>query len=144
MIHSVTAARGAPAQSTGALGQSGTLVGLELVLQYFDGCPNWWLADQRLRSALHHVEESSRVVVYQLIRTPQEAQAVGFRGSPTVLVDGIDPFADPVTPVGLSCRLYRTPVGVEGAPTVDQLVDAIRRVERLRADGTEATPRTLR
>ena len=57
-------------------------------------------------STVHLRDETGKVVVYQLVRTPQEAQAVGFRGSPTALVDGIDPFADPVTPVGLSCRLY--------------------------------------
>ncbi len=38
-----------------------------------------------------------------------------FRGSPTVLVDGWDPFLDPASPVGLSCRVYRTEDGVTGA-----------------------------
>jgi hypothetical protein len=50
-----------------------------------------------------------------------------------VLVNGMDAFADPDTSVGLSCRLHRTPTGVDGAPTVEHLVDAIRR-------GAGATP----
>ncbi len=43
------------------------------------------------------------------------------RSSPTVLIDGVDPFADPDAPVGLSCRVYRTAGGVEGSPTLEQL-----------------------
>jgi hypothetical protein len=52
---------------------------------------------------------------------------VGFRGSPTVLVDGRDPFLDRDSPVGrLACRVDRTEDGLAGAPTVDQLVAALR------------------
>jgi hypothetical protein len=50
---------------------------------------------------------------------------VGFRGSPTVLVDGRDPFADRQAPVGLSCRVYSTPEGLAGAPTVAQLIEVL-------------------
>ena len=39
-------------------------------------------------------------VTLQAVPTAEEAEAVGFRGSPTVLVDGVDPFADPAAPVG--------------------------------------------
>jgi hypothetical protein len=46
-------------------------------------------------------------------------------GSPTILVEGRDLFgADPLEP-SISCRLYRSARGVEGAPTVDALVDAL-------------------
>jgi len=46
-------------------------------------------------------------------------------GSPSVLVDGEDPFAEPGADVGLSCRLYRTPVGLAGAPTMAHLVEVL-------------------
>ena len=58
--------------------------------------------------------------------TPEEAEAVRFRGSPTILVNGQDPFADPDAPVGLSCRVYRTDAGLAGAPTVEQLLTVLR------------------
>jgi hypothetical protein len=61
-------------------------------------------------------------VEHRLVSTPEEAQAAGFRGSPTVLVNGQDPFADPDAPVGLSCRVFRTEAGLAGAPTVEQLL----------------------
>ena len=60
-------------------------------------------------------------VEHRQVTTPEQAQSTGFRGSPTVLVDGRDPFADPDAPVGLSCRVYRTDAGLAGAPTVEQL-----------------------
>ncbi len=64
-------------------------------------------------------------VSHQVIRTAAEAQRLGFRGSPTVLVDGTDPFASEDHAGGLTCRLYDTPNGPAGAPTVDQLRQAM-------------------
>jgi hypothetical protein len=94
---------------------------MDVRLLYFDDCPNWRLADARLREALDAVGETVPAVTYEVVSTPQRAEQTGFRGSPTILVNGRDPFADPDDPVGLSCRMYRSPAGVEFAPTVEQL-----------------------
>jgi hypothetical protein len=88
---------------------------------YFEDCPNWRLADARLREALAGIGEPDAPVTYQLVQTPDEADRTGFRGSPTILINGRDPFAGPSDPVGLACRLYRNGAGVEPAPTVQQL-----------------------
>jgi hypothetical protein len=61
------------------------------------------------------------------VNTVEQAERWRFRGSPSVLVDGTDPFAEPDSPVGLSCRLYRTPDGVAGSPSVSQLVEVLAR-----------------
>jgi hypothetical protein len=91
---------------------------------YFDGCPNWHVADDRLREALD--ELGSRVAVERvLVFTPAEAEAWSFHGSPSVLVDGVGPFPEPGAEVGLSCRFYCTPAGLAGAPTVAQLVEVL-------------------
>jgi hypothetical protein len=47
----------------------------------------------------------------QLVATPEEAESVGFRGSPTVLVGGEDPLADHEAPTGSSCLIYANPAG---------------------------------
>ena len=60
------------------------------------------------------------------VTTPQDAVELGFRGSPTVLVDGRDVFARGDEPFGLSCRIYQTPGGSAGAPTLDQLRGVLR------------------
>lgn len=97
-------------------------------LLFFDGCPHWRVADERLRQALAQVERPDTPIEYRTVTTPEQADELRFRGSPTVLVNGRDPFLDRDAPVGLSCRVYRTEDGLTGSPTVDQLVEALRPV----------------
>ncbi len=90
----------------------------QVELLYFDDCPNWRDADELLGRLAGEVEfELTR----RLVTAAEEAEALGFRGSPSILVDGVDPFAAGDEPVGLSCRIYQTPHGPAGSPTLDQL-----------------------
>ena len=97
---------------------------MKVTLRYFDDCPGWRVADERLRIALAQVGASAELA-YEVVDTPEKAAAVGFQGSPTVLVDGRDPFWDASLETGLSCRLYDTGDGLEGSPSVAQLADAL-------------------
>lgn len=90
---------------------------------YFNDCPNWTEADRLLEQLRSEVADLS--ISRQLVETPEEAERLGFRGSPSILTDGQDLFGDPDTPVGLSCRIYQTPDGPAGSPTLDQLRAAI-------------------
>ncbi len=94
-----------------------------MTLLYFDGCPNWLEADSRLRALA--AEHPEMVVERRLVETVEDAEATRFRGSPSIIVDGVDPFADADAPVGLSCRMYQTPDGAAGSPTLDQLREVI-------------------
>ena len=96
----------------------------QVTVQYFDGCPNWELADQRLRALQ---DELDLTIAYHRVETAAEAERVGFHGSPTLLIDDIDPFASDDDPAGLACRVYDTPDGPQGAPTIVQLRQALRR-----------------
>jgi len=96
---------------------------MEITLQYFDGCPNWTITAERLATIAQ--AHPDMTVTRQLVETPEEAEAIGFHGSPSILVNGTDVFADPSAPVGLACRIYATPDGFAGAPTLDQLRAAI-------------------
>jgi hypothetical protein len=96
---------------------------VEVTLLYFDGCPNWTVVDRHL--AQLGAEFPGVVVTRRVVDTPEEAQRVGFRGSPSVLFDVVDLFADRETPVGFSCRVYQTPAGPAGSPALDQLRSAI-------------------
>ena len=95
---------------------------MDVTLLYIDDCPNWQVADERLREALALAGRDGVRVQHRLVTTMEDAEAVGFRGSPTVLVNGQDPFADPDVPAGLSCRVFRAEAGLAGAPTVEQLL----------------------
>jgi hypothetical protein len=96
---------------------------MEITLLYFDGCPNWKIADQRLK--LLTSERPEITVTHQLVETPDQAIDMGFFGSPSLHVNGTDLFAAPDSQVGLACRRYRTPDGYEGSPTLDQLRAAL-------------------
>ncbi len=99
---------------------------MNVTLQYFDGCPNWRVADERLRKALREAGADGSQITYEKIETPEQAKEAGFRGSPTILVDQRDPFADEDAPVGLSCRIYQTDAGPDGAPSLAQLAVVLR------------------
>lgn len=92
-------------------------------LLYVAGCRNLALARQRLEEAV--AQSGADVAIREReISDPQDAEAFSVRGSPTVLVDGRDPVAGEAS-ASVSCRLYATEAGVDGAPTVAQLVVAL-------------------
>jgi len=95
-----------------------TSEGTQVVLQYFDHCPNWQVVRR-------HLDYLGVKVRYQRIDTVEQAEELGFHGSPTILVDGVDPFAESDSKVGLACRIYRTPGGSAPSPTLEQLATAV-------------------
>ena len=101
---------------------------IDITLQYFDGCPNWQLADRDLKEAIRLLDLDTEIS-YQKIESHDEAEELQFRGSPTILISGRDPFADPDAPVGLSCRIYRTAdQRSSGTPGLDALQRMLGRV----------------
>ncbi len=100
---------------------------VDITLQYFDGCPNWEVADRDLKEAIRLLDLDTEIS-YQGIESQDEAEKLQFRGSPTILVSGHDPFADSDAPVGLSCRVYRTGQRSSGSPGVEALQRILRNV----------------
>jgi len=93
-----------------------------LKLLYFPDCPHWTLAEERLSEV---AARFGLPIEHTLVTTQEQAEHVSFRGSPTILVDGVDPFAQGDEPIGLSCRIYRTPDGYAGSPTSEQIAAAL-------------------
>ncbi len=57
-------------------------------------------------STMHRGEFADVVAAHHRVETAQQAERVGFRSSPTILIDGVDSFAADSDPVGgLSCRV---------------------------------------
>jgi predicted DsbA family dithiol-disulfide isomerase len=87
-------------------------------------CPNGPLVERRLAEVL--AGRSDVIVERRVAGTAEQAERYGMRGSPTVLIDGRDPFAAPGAGTSLSCRLYRDEQGgVQGAPSAGQLRAAL-------------------
>lgn len=99
---------------------------MKVTIRYFDGCPNWEVADARLREALLATGADAQVT-YESVGTQEEAERLRFSGSPTILLDGADPFPAETQGFGLTCRVYRTEAGNEGSPSLQQLVSALGR-----------------
>ena len=95
---------------------------MQVTLLYFAGCPHWHLGRERVRRALEQIGQDPDLLDTVELETPDDAERWRFRGSPTFLVDGRDPFATEDAPVGLACRLY----GSEGSPSVARLVEVLR------------------
>ncbi|MBO3736722.1 thioredoxin family protein [Actinoplanes flavus] len=98
---------------------------MQVTVWYFDGCPNWRTAGQRLRQALDEVGRGDVPISFTPVHTDAEAAAIGFAGSPSFTIDGADLF-DTAAPAGtLACRIYATPGGLAGVPEVSDLVAAL-------------------
>lgn len=95
-------------------------------LLYFDGCPNWKVAEDRLTEVLGALGRADVVVERRLVETPEQAEELQFLGSPTIRINGVDPFATGEEPVGLACRVFVTPAGLRGSPETAQLREVLR------------------
>ena len=99
---------------------------MEIDLLYVADCPNHAIARARVQIALDRTQMAA-VVREREVQSSEEAARLGMRGSPTILLDGHDPFAGGADPTALSCRLYRKDRVFSGAPTVEQLIEVLGR-----------------
>lgn len=99
---------------------------MHVSIVYFDGCPDWDLARERLEHAIDDAGVGHVDVDLVSVATREKALSQGMRGSPTILMDGADPFATPGMPRGLACRIVATEHGPDGSPSVAQLIKALR------------------
>lgn len=98
---------------------------MEIVIQYFDGCPSWQTARDNLSAALAALGVDAEVVLTR-VETDAQAEGLGFAGSPSILVGGEDLFPTEGAGVGMSCRVYPVNGRPEGSPSVEQLTQALR------------------
>ncbi len=105
----------------------------DLEFLWWEGCPSTERAFADLRQALRDVGLGEAEVRTREIETDAEADEVGFRGSPTILIDGVDVAgASQEDPIGLGCRVYRRRDGRIGpTPDPDDLRELLRRAAAL-------------
>jgi len=97
---------------------------MQLILLRVPACPNAAAFEERLAAAL--AGHPGAVVGRRKVADEREAAQAGMHGSPTLLIDGVDPFTQPGQVTSVSCRLYpdaaRHPAG---APPVEALRQAL-------------------
>ena len=93
---------------------------MKIELLYFDGCPSWKDGLDNLKAALK--EEGITVSVDMIkVDDDEEANRLRFLGSPSFRVNGQDLWYEERDTYSLSCRVYPTPDGIKGYPTMAML-----------------------
>jgi hypothetical protein len=90
--------------------------GMDLTVLAVPDCPNAQVLEGRLAAVLAGRPEVT--ITRRVITNLAEAARWQMHGSPTLLVNGKDPFAEPGAAAAVACRLYRGDGGrIDGAPT---------------------------
>jgi len=111
---------------------------MQITILYFSGCPNWETAATRVRMVLAELGRTDLAVQGVDVHRTSHLSSE-WAGSPTILLDGRDPFGAANGPGdGLSldrglepipgrdaCRMYATAKGLERAPSLDQIRTAL-------------------
>jgi hypothetical protein len=97
---------------------------MELTVLEVPDCPSAPLMAERVAGLI--TGRPGVTLTRRVVTDEAEAARLGMRGSPTLLIDGTDPFPVPGAPPGLSCRLYPTADGrLTRAPSVTELRAAL-------------------
>lgn len=102
---------------------TGEMDKLDIEIQFFEGCPNSMELIDRVRKAL---EKLGIAYSYRetLVESYEFAKRISFRGSPTLLINGIDfENAEPPDNPGMNCRVYQGHL-----PTEKELVEKFKSV----------------
>ncbi|NES17349.1 hypothetical protein G3554_27565 [Micromonospora sp. PPF5-17] len=106
---------------------------MKLELLVVEDCPNHGPAAAVVRRALDEEGMSTVPITVRVVTSQTEAEQLRFLGSPSVLIDGRDPFAEPHHRPAMAYRLYRDDAtGVSGVPPLRRL----RQVLKQAADTT--------
>lgn len=91
---------------------------MKVEVLYFEGCPNHAPTVERVHEALQSENETADVQEIE-VRTQGEAESLGFLGSPSVRINGLDvePEARSLKSYGLSCRTYLNGPTRSGVPS---------------------------
>lgn len=98
---------------------------MNIEVLHISDCPNTDEAARRLGAALTALGHGGAAVKMRLMESPKDTVGTAFAGSPTITFNGTDIFPGRAPVQDLACRLYSTPRGLAGAPSIDQIKDAL-------------------
>ena len=95
---------------------------MKIEVLYFSGCPNYLPALHRLRTVLDQEGIQDEVAEIE-VKDESDAKTLGFLGSPTIRVNGLDiePGSRSHQPTGFACRRYA------GGPPSEEMIRAALR-----------------
>lgn len=98
---------------------------MQIDLLYFEGCPSWKPALLNVQKAIEMDEIPAEIRLIK-IESSEQAQQERFLGSPSFRVNGIDLWPEERDHYTLSCRVYQTPEGLKGSPSIEMLREQLK------------------
>ncbi len=98
---------------------------MRISIQTIPDCPNAAGAMSLVLEQVQALGLEDVVVTERVITSNVEASFLAFHGSPTFVINGVDPFATPDTSVAFACRVYRDSGSLRGLPGASILRAAI-------------------
>ncbi len=111
---------------------------MKVEVLYFEGCPNHAPTVEKVGAELQSLGQPKEIREVE-VRTQAEAEALGFLGSPSVRINGLDiePEARNLTGYGMSCRTYLEGTVRSGVPSRDLIRHALD-VQARKTSGAES------
>lgn len=94
---------------------------MRIEILHIEACANWRKAGELVAQVLEDLDAKQVPVRFTLVSTPEEAVALPFAGSPTILVDGVDAFPSEGATAELACRVYQADGRLAGTPSLSDL-----------------------
>jgi hypothetical protein len=98
---------------------------MDVELLVVPDCPNESVALSVLRSAFDGAGLAGQSVRTTVLASQEQAEERGFVGSPTILINGVDPFGAAGQSLAYACRVYATPAGLSGVPPLGDVISAL-------------------
>ena len=98
---------------------------MKVEILHIEDCPSWQDGLENLREALLSENLPTRVDLV-LVKDDQQAESLKFLGSPSFRINGLDLWPEDRQNYALSCRVYGSPKGLAGVPSVEMLRERIR------------------
>lgn len=101
---------------------------MKIELLHIDDCPSWQSGLKNLEVARQE-ERIEQPVEPVKVMDNEDASRLKFLGSPSFRINGWDLWPEERESYSLSCRLYHTPQGMKGFPTVTMLKEALQQLK---------------
>ncbi len=102
---------------------------MNIDLLYFDGCPSWQSALENLKIAIAEEKLNAKIRLVK-IDSPEQAVKRRFLGSPSIHIGKTDLWPGEREEFFLGRRVYQTPDGLKGWPTVKMIQQKISTINQ--------------
>ncbi len=97
---------------------------------YFEGCPSYKKALDYLKEIIDEEKIDAKIELV-LVESPEDAQEVGFQGSPSIKINGED-MEGKQNGYSFTCRIYNIDGALTGIPSKEYIREKILKQEKVK------------